>query len=324
MIFSRTSAILALLLFFNMVSAQDYVLRADSNTNLRASFSLNANIVETVPAGTVLQVVGKFNRWLKIDRNGQEVWAADWLRYTRVDNSEQTGSRQLASQVDNCCFVDRECNTDEEWVSGYWAYQNSQCAAPPQSHLQTSSQPVNPDSSQINNCCYQGWQCNSDDDWSTGFHAFQTNQCKHRGLAIDGSEAFVIRVDAALDLLNYRALNWYAYVISGLDRVREIPERSDRGVYVRRRTYELQLSWLSREWQGDAPTVWFASALVHEACHVHLYEAGLPFSGLEGERACLQMQIEALRALNPGDKHLFGFPALLENIENREYQWWHD
>lgn len=45
-----------------------------------------------------------------------------------------------SSQVDNCCFVDRECTTDDEWVSGYYAYQNNECAAPPQQSQATGNQ----------------------------------------------------------------------------------------------------------------------------------------------------------------------------------------
>lgn len=319
------AAVLGLIILCSAASAQGYYLRANSNINLRASFSLNANIVETAPAGTVLHVVGQFNRWLKVSRNGQEVWAADWLSYTHVESSEQAGAQQQTARVDNCCFVDRQCNTDDEWAAGYWAFQNNQCTAPAQTQLSPSSRPAIADSSQVDNCCHLGWQCTSDEDWSTGYYAFQTNQCKHWGIAIEGPEAFVIRVEAALDLLQNRAPNWYAYVISGLDKVKVNPAGSGHGVYVRGRTYGLPLSRLIREeWHGDSATIWFASALVHEACHVHLYEAGLPHSGLEGERACLQMQIESLQALNPGDQHLFGFPVLLQNIENREYQWWHD
>ena len=53
-----------------MTSAQNYSIRVTSNTNLRAAASLQASIVETVPAGTTLNVVGSADRWLRIDRMG--------------------------------------------------------------------------------------------------------------------------------------------------------------------------------------------------------------------------------------------------------------
>ncbi len=29
------------------------------------------------------------------------------------------------SAIDNCCFVDRQCHSDQDWVNGYWAFQQS-------------------------------------------------------------------------------------------------------------------------------------------------------------------------------------------------------
>ncbi|MDE2777113.1 MAG: hypothetical protein OXI77_14375 [Chloroflexota bacterium] len=77
------------------------------------------------------------------------------------------------AQVDNCCFVDRQCVSDQEWDAGYWAFQNNQCAAPPQAQpapAATSSTPVD-------NCCGIDRQCQTDQDWTNGYWAFQTNQC---------------------------------------------------------------------------------------------------------------------------------------------------
>ena len=54
--------------------------------------------METVPEGTILHVVGRFNRWLKIDRNGDIVWLADWVNYTRVDNG---GGQEQSQSLDN-------------------------------------------------------------------------------------------------------------------------------------------------------------------------------------------------------------------------------
>ncbi len=87
-------------------------------------------------AGATLQVTGAFNRWLKISHNGGEVWMADWVSYSRVESSPQptteTQSATSVTPVDNCCFVDRECQSDQDWTDGFWAFQNGQCAAPVQ------------------------------------------------------------------------------------------------------------------------------------------------------------------------------------------------
>ena len=89
--------------------AQGYSIRITYNTNLRESYSLESAIVETASAGTTLTVVGSNKRWLRINRNGSEVWMADWVGYTRVEDSAPTQT-QTAANIDNCCFVDRQCN----------------------------------------------------------------------------------------------------------------------------------------------------------------------------------------------------------------------
>ena len=53
------------------VAQEDYYIRTDSRINLRATYSLEGEKVETVPEGTILHVVGRFNRWLKIDEMGK-------------------------------------------------------------------------------------------------------------------------------------------------------------------------------------------------------------------------------------------------------------
>ena len=137
------AAMLAVLLLCSLVSAQGYYIQVTFNTNLRASHSLEADIVETAPAGTTLHVVDQLGRWLTINRNGNEVWMAGWVSHTRVDSGGQTSSQSgTTAQIDNCCFVDRQCNSDQEWTNGYWAYQNNQCAAPAQSQSGTSAQPA--------------------------------------------------------------------------------------------------------------------------------------------------------------------------------------
>lgn len=79
------------------------------------------------------------------------------------------------AQVDNCCFVDRQCSSDQEWTDGYNAFQNGQCAAPSQSQSEASAQTQV--SSQIDNCCFVDRQCSSDADWTDGYHAYQNGQC---------------------------------------------------------------------------------------------------------------------------------------------------
>ena len=296
--------------------AQDYSIRTNARANLRATYSLEGDIVETVASGTILQVVGEFNRWLKINRNGNDVWMADWVNYTRSD--------QTQSQIDNCCSVDRQCNSDEEWTSGYWAFQNNQCNAPVQSRPKTSAQPASIDQSQIDNCCFLDWQCNTDQEWAKGYSAFQIDHCDvPEGLLIEGSDAFLSLMKDAINMLKNRAPAWYAYAIDNLDKIRLIPEGNRSSVRSKSRTWTVSHSRAFSS-SGERAVVWQAGSMVHEACHVHRSKAGLITGGLEGESACLQAQIEAIEAIDPRD-HLGYVSALrhvLANINDPEYQWW--
>ena len=58
------AAMLMLLVLCGAVSAQEYQIRAGANVNLRDTYSLESAVVEVVPSGSILQVVGQFNRWL--------------------------------------------------------------------------------------------------------------------------------------------------------------------------------------------------------------------------------------------------------------------
>ena len=170
------AAIITVFILCNVASAQDYDIRIEHYTNLRASHSLQSAIIETAPAGTILQVIGSVNRWLRINRNGNEVWMASWVGHTRVEGSELTVS-QPANNIDNCCFVDRQCNSDQQWTDGYWAFQNGQCTAPAQTQTQTSTQPASSSPAQVDNCCFVDRQCATNSEWTDGYYAYQNNQC---------------------------------------------------------------------------------------------------------------------------------------------------
>ena len=287
---------------------------------MRSCAGFGCRVVETVPIGTVLEVVGEYNRWLKINRNGAEVWMANWIDYSRVEPGEQT-SAPPPSDVDNCCFVDRQCSSNEEWTSGFWAFQNNQCAAPAASLSQTLT-PANVDPSQADNCCFLDWLCVTDDDWLSGFQAFQNNQCKHPGVIIEGSEDFITWVEAALDLLKDNAPEWYDYVISGLDKIEMIPAVQRSGILIDTRTY------VKASAHNFVTTfrrvIQLAGGMVHEACHVHLWYSGFRETGWRNELPCVQMQLEVTEALDPFDRTGLGswLRDISENIENPEYWWW--
>ncbi len=83
----------------------------------------------------------------------------------------------VSAQIDNCCFVDRQCSSDQDWRDGYYAFQNYQCAAPAQSQPGTSAPPASNAPANVDNCCFVDRQCSSDQEWSDGYWAFQNGQC---------------------------------------------------------------------------------------------------------------------------------------------------
>ncbi len=329
--------LLAVFVLCNVASAQNYAIRTNNATNLRATYSLDGAILETVPSGTILQIVGKVNRWLKINRNGNAAWMADWVGYTHVASGTVGQSKRQTPQVDNCCFVDRQCNTDEEWTNGYWAYQNNQCGAPGQSQPQSSAQSTSSAPPQVDNCCFIDWQCNTDEEWTNGYWAYQNNQCGTPGQSIagslprpliEGAEDFVRRINRVFDLLEASSPEWYVFVVSGLNRIIEHQE-FDR-TYVFPSTGVLHIARPHAFFGNYRPDLLrTALVLVHEACHVHRHGTGLVAAGVEGESACLLKEIEAIETFDPHGRleALTNWKRylldILSRIDDPSVQWWH-
>ncbi len=76
------------------------------------------------------------------------------------------------AQVDNCCFVNRQCNTDSEWTDGYWAYHRNECPRGASAGQASASPPAN-----VDNCCFVNRHCTTDAEWTDGYWAYQNNQC---------------------------------------------------------------------------------------------------------------------------------------------------
>ncbi len=168
----------------------------------------------------------------------------------------------------------------------------------------------------VDNCCFLDWPCAGDAEWVRGYYAYRDQLCSHPGFAVYGSQIFVARVRAALDLLQESAPQWYAYADRGLARIKQVSETYGAGVWVHLRTFNVTARHAAA---GDE---WLASIIVHDACHVHQFEAGQVYYGLEAERKCAQIQLEALAIINPQDSFQFGLPVVLANIDNPDYQWW--
>ena len=305
---TRIAILIALCMFAALASAQSYSIRANRGLNLRAEPSRTASIAETIHSGTVLQVVGESGRWLKIDRNGREVWLADWVDFSRVDDSAPPASPALPAPtgpIDNCCYVDRQCHSDLEWMGGWHAFQNGQCAAPAPPQPVTPAQPGSSAPANVDNCCLVDRQCSSDQEWMGGWHAYQNGQCAAPGQPqratpsgslprIEGSDIFIGHIIASLNWLKRVSPEWYNYIRSAMDLIVEVPTpvvgtwvggekpwRCTATALVRERTVTMETCWLRWTIWGTGPPEFdqmqTVGVLAHEACHIHLREAGIHF-----------------------------------------------
>ena len=360
-------AMISILALCSVATAQEYHIRTSGRNNLRAMPSLDGVFLETVPAGTVLHVVGKFGRWLKINRNGNEVWMADWLGYSRVEGSEPTASQpasNVPAQVDNCCFLDRQCNTNVDWENGYWAFQNGQCAAPSRTQPVATTPVTAP--LDVDNCCQVNRQCHNDDDWARGYYDFQNNQCA----AAPTTSTAPITGPIPEDVDNCCFVNWECHseqdYVSGyerfkynlchvspiegginldgsgefrgqvkgalqllLDRAPKWYSYAISGLHVIRERPGRSASVTSQYGvmkvdPGRHSTYDLAAVIVHEACHSHRYSAGLNSGGYRGERDCTTKEVEVLHILAPGSHELQHEEWLLANMHKTSNQWWHD
>ena len=89
---SRALLILALLLLVTApLLAQveydpaDYRIRVNATVNLRGGPGTEFEIVTTIQAGAELQVVAETDRWFSVIYEGEQLWMANWLDYTRLE-----------------------------------------------------------------------------------------------------------------------------------------------------------------------------------------------------------------------------------------------
>ena len=118
------------------------------NMNIRQSPTTSSPVVATAVTGGSFTVIQKTTGggwcWLKI-RSGGWIAVTKWVqagpRNRFLDPGVTAPPPTAPSDIDNCCFVDRQCMTEQEWIDGYWAYQNRQCDAQPQIPVANFSRP---------------------------------------------------------------------------------------------------------------------------------------------------------------------------------------
>jgi uncharacterized protein YgiM (DUF1202 family) len=251
--------------------------------NIRASATTESSVVGKANAGQFFHVSrsrqGANWCWLKVSvgwmANTSRVQSTKW---TLSDAAAAYASRQTEqapiSDVDNCCFVDRECRSDAEWTDGYWALQTGQCTAGARSV--TSTQPVGP--------------------WDSSERTLSRP-------IIEGSEWFVYGINNTLDLMQRSAPEWYNYVLNAADKIVESFNEAKYGSHASTvSTANGPIRWINYGagalscYQGSLCRVSVASILAHEACHIHQYWGGVPYT----EPPCQKAARDAIASIRAG------------------------
>lgn len=332
---------LALTIVAGRAAAQDgcyryRVAQVSDTMNIRQSHGTGSPVVRRAVAGESFAVSsstqGVTYCWLNIPDG--------WMAWTvRVSGSQPAVTTASAgtqttqpSNIDNCCFVNRNCRTDQEWVDGYWAYQRNECPVNSPTTQQTSAQPISSTPADVDNCCFTGWHCNTDDEWSRGYWAYQNNQCaagpppstsaRDGNISIEGSETFQIWVKAGLDLLKRTAPQWYNYVQGALRKLKELPPETGAGVYTDTGTHET--AWNPNHYPNELNIFTIAHEMIHESCHVYQFRRGDSSEAWRQERECVETALAASAFVDPHNS--FGRKSywrwIIANIEHDMSIWW--
>jgi len=210
--------------------------------NIRESPTTSSPVVAIAQAGDTFTIIEKTVGvkwcWLKISLG----WLAVTERVRASIPNRFLDARSIApttsapSDIDNCCFVNRQCATDQEWEDGYWAYQRNECPGAVQTGPSASSRyPVR----------------------------------------IEGSPKFVRGVESTLAVMQLKAPHWYEYVVGVADAIIEVHDEPDRftcWAYVRAGSRniwaEVCMFYPPYEY-GRLSPIDGAAMLSHEACHLH-------------------------------------------------------
>ncbi len=101
--------------------------------NIRQSPTTSSPVVARGQPGDAFTVfrqnAGVVWCWLEISKGWMAVTARVHATGPKMLDFTDAKTRTEQSGIDNCCFVDRQCTTEPEWIDGHQAYQTEQCAA---------------------------------------------------------------------------------------------------------------------------------------------------------------------------------------------------
>ena len=131
---------------------------------------------------------------------------------------------------------------------------------------------------------------------------------------IEGNSSFVKEIKAALDYLDRESPRWYFYVVKPTRLIKARPSYEGRSLaYGGQDRMDIGLYNVESSLQ-------LAAILVHEACHLHQWDAGLrTVNGddekrMKAELECYSLKLEMVRDISPGDPLIHKISAQLRSI----------
>jgi hypothetical protein len=143
------------------------------------------------------------------------------------------------------------------------------------------------------------------------------------GTDLEGDAAFIAHVKAALALLESKAPEAYAEVVTNVTRVRSVESFS--GMCYDTGTYRVgDDTAYAPGYPVEQQVVWLAGTIVHDGCHRDRYVAGIEPSGRDAELACLQLQHAALKQIDEAGRFRDYVRDLIEGVDDPSNQYWND
>ena len=190
--------------------------------------------------------------------------------------SQPAAPATISTPSDNCCGIDRQCHSDQDWVNGYWAYQQGQCGgqSPPTA--------------------------------ASASHG--------RVRIFDLTAGFADLVNRGFELLRARVPHWYAFAVNGLNSVHELHETDYTGYVVVEDAaayYHHAPHYIRPIIPQDDHTM--AEFLVHEACHVYQYREGRLNDWLANQVECVEKELQAALEMGGESWNIPGRRAYIAN-----------
>ena len=247
--------------------------------NIRSGASTSSHVVKKARAGEAFDVSrstrGATWCWLRIDAGWMamtsRVQSTKPLRATASTSgstSTATATQPSSSNIDNCCYVNRHCQSEQDWVDGFWAFLRQECFV--QGTSEQISQPGAP-------------------------HYIINSQ--GRRIPIYGDEEFRLTIARGFFYLRDKLPRWWQYVAI-VDDVKYDDIEGNCSYACASWPYK-NVRFGPHAYGKDARAI--AQTLLHETCHLYQWQQGrgdnydwsLPWEERPHEIECENIEREA-------------------------------